>query len=220
MIKIRDYVSEKYFIDPETAVITDENGVEQPTYLKNGRMFFKGAPVYVIQMHTHVGYIKRMSVHHIDGNKLNDALSNLMYLTNSSHMSLHFKGKDYSGEKNHAFGKHWKLTEEQRKHQSEAQKRFYANLTEEEKEKRKRRCNMSGWHHTEETKQKLRELSLNNSAARGRHLSNEQKEHLSEINRGNYCWNNGKECIKSKECPGEGWVRGLLPRDIVRKRST
>ena len=32
MIRFRDKVFENYFIDPVTAVITDENGIVQPTY--------------------------------------------------------------------------------------------------------------------------------------------------------------------------------------------
>ena len=30
--------------------------------------------------------------------------------------------------------------------------------------------------------------------------------------RGNVWWNNGIVCTRSKECPGEGWVRGCLKR--------
>lgn len=158
-------------------------------------------------MHTYNGYIQGLDIHHIDEDKTNDALSNLKYMTPEEHAKLHYKGRSL-GVNNHAYGKHWKLTEEQKMHQSEAQKKLYAELSEEEK--LKRRHNAKGWHHTEETKQILREKSLNNSVMRGKHLSEEQKNKIAEFNKGIKVWNNGEVCIKAKECPGEGWVRGFL----------
>lgn len=68
-----------------------------------------------------------------------------------------------------------------------------------------------GKHHSEETRKKL---SIANS---GKHLSTETRKKLSmslsgERNPwfGQKWWNNGIKCIRSKECPGEGWVRGRI----------
>lgn len=98
MIRYKNKVFNDYFIDPITAIITDKDGNVQKTYIKNGRTFWKGKQIYKIQMHTHNGYIKNMSVHHIDQNKLNDSLTNLVYLTNAEHLSIHKKGnKNFLG---------------------------------------------------------------------------------------------------------------------------
>lgn len=55
---------------------------------------------------------------------------------------------------------------------------------------------------TEETKDKIRNLNI------GKKLSPESIESASEKKRGRICWNNGKENKMSKDCPGEGWVKG------------
>lgn len=208
MIRICDRIIEDYFIDPVTAVITDKDGIIQKTRIyKDGRQYFKGCAVFRIQMHTWKGYRPNMDIHHIDEDKRNDALSNLIYLTPNEHSLIHNKGRR-SGADNHAFGKHWKLTDEQRSHQSQGQKRYYANLTEEQK--MNRRCNSKGWHHTEETKKKLSKLIKDNSYMRGKHLSEHQKEEIAQANIGKHFWNDGKTCIRSKECPGDGWIKGML----------
>ena len=63
---------------------------------------------------------------------------------------------------------------------------------------------------SEETKQKISE------AQKGRVFSEESKRKMSETKMGKpnqnvagkFWWNNGTRNIRSKECPGEGWVRG------------
>ena len=51
----------------------------------------------------------------------------------------------------------------------------------------------------------------------GKHHSAEVKKMISERTkeamRGMKYWNNGVKCVCSKECPGEGWVRGRLKRN-------
>ena len=94
---------------------------------------------------------------------------------------------------------------------------------------------MTGMHHSAETRQKMSEaLSGENhpffgkhrsddtlqkmSAANkgeknpffGKHHSEESRKKMSAANKGKHCWNNGVSCIRSKECPGEGWTRGRL----------
>jgi hypothetical protein len=98
MIKINNTILENYFIDPETAIITDKNGIIQETRIKYGRRYWKKFPVYKYQMHTHVGYIPNMHIHHKDFNKLNDSLSNLEYLSNAEHTKIHHKGKKVTTE--------------------------------------------------------------------------------------------------------------------------
>lgn len=98
MIRFKDQILEDYFIDPVTAVITDQNGVVQETYLHHGRPVFKGMGIHCIMAHTFYGYRPGYDIHHLDENKLNNALSNLEYLSRSEHIRLHTKGKEKSDE--------------------------------------------------------------------------------------------------------------------------
>ena len=93
MIRFKDKILEDYFIDPVTAVITDQNGVVQETCMHQGRPTFKGMGIHCIMVHTFYGYKEGYDVHHIDRNKLNNALSNLAYLTPLEHQRIHHKGK-------------------------------------------------------------------------------------------------------------------------------
>ena len=91
MIKYKDKIFPDYFIDPVTAIITNSKGEIQETRIKNGRPCFHCMPIHKIQVHTHLGYKKGFDIHHIDKNKLNNPLSNLVYLTKSEHMKIHVK---------------------------------------------------------------------------------------------------------------------------------
>lgn len=127
MICYKDTILEDYFIDPVTAIITNSKGEIQKTYIKNGRPYFKGCGIHKIQVHTHIGYKQGFDIHHLDENKLNNSLSNLVYLTRSEHITLH--NKERYGEKSAWYGKHH--TEETKRKLSEAHK----NMSEETKRK-------------------------------------------------------------------------------------
>ena len=103
MIRYKDKVFEDLFIDPETAGVTDKDGKVRHIYLHRGRreIFLDKHKValYVIMMHTYKGYKEGLIIHHIDGNKLNDSLRNLQYLTQAEHAKLHMSCRSIS-EKN------------------------------------------------------------------------------------------------------------------------
>lgn len=63
-----------------------------------------------------------------------------------------------------------------------------------------------GKHHSEETKNKI------SKANKGKKRSSEIKHKMSILQIGNLWWNNGKICIRAKECPGTDFVRGRLKR--------
>ena len=89
MIRFRDKIIEKYFICPLTGDIFDKDGVVQKTRMQHDRPRFKGMDVHQIQAHTHYGYRPDKVVHHIDGNPLNNMLSNLDYsMTQSEHCAM------------------------------------------------------------------------------------------------------------------------------------
>ena len=115
MIKYKDIILEDFFIDPETAVITNSKGeIQKISIHKNGRPYFKSMAIHQIQIHTHIGYKKGYDIHHIDENKLNNSLSNLVYLTKSEHNIIHKKGNK------NTFGK--TSSEETRRKLSESHK--------------------------------------------------------------------------------------------------
>jgi len=47
---------------------------------------------------------------------------------------------------------------------------------------------------------------------KGIKTSEETKRKISESLKGELWWNNGTRTIKSKECPGDGWVRGRITK--------
>lgn len=51
----------------------------------------------------------------------------------------------------------------------------------------------------------------------GTHLTPERKCFMSKVHSGNVYWNNGIENKRSKSCPGEGWVKGILVTEESRQ---
>ena len=198
MIRYRYKILEDYFIDPVTAVITNSKGEVQETKIeKNGYACFKCMAVHVIQVHTKYGYKKGYDIHHLDENKMNNSLSNLVYLTHAEHAKLHQKGIKLSEETKQKISdarKGIKFSEETKQKMSEAQK---------------------GKKLSEKTKQKLSE------AQKGIKFSEETKQKISEAKKGTKNPNYGKMWINNgieqrhipfdKEIP-EGFKRGMLKR--------
>ena len=96
--------------------ITDLDGNIQKTKMNNERPCFKGIPVHKIVMYTFNGWRdgRKWAIHHLDENKFNNSIDNLVYLTRSEHARLHLKGKKY------CLGKHRKFTEEHKENLSKA----------------------------------------------------------------------------------------------------
>ena len=203
MIRYKDIILEDYFIDPETAVITNSKGEIQKIKIKDGRPYFKKHLIHQWQVHTHLGYKKDYDIHHIDKNKMNNSLSNLVYLTHSEHMKIHNKGKTLSeeikrkisaankGENHGMFGKH--RSEETKRKISDSQKGENGN--------------MFGKHHSEETKRKISE------ANKGRKFSEDTKNKISNSSKDRIWINNGiaNKFVKCEDIP-EGFVKGMLKR--------
>lgn len=193
MIRLRNKIYEDYFIDPETAIITDKNGIVQETTIKDGRRTWKGNAICKIQMHTHNGYIKNMHVHHIDQNKLNDTLSNLIYLTPQEHSKLHANNRDELHNKKISATVKKMMTSKYKKKISEWTK---AGMTPEVREKISRaRRGKAPWN-------------------KGKTCSEETKKKLSKSCSGFFWWTNGETNVYSRECP-DGFYRGR----IIKKRS-
>ena len=97
-------------------------------------------------------------------------------------------------------GKH--PTEEARKHMGDSHRGF--KHSEESIKKMKENSYWKGRHHSEEQKKKWSE------ERKGIPVPEERKAQMSESHKGLLWWNNGEITKQSRECPGEGWVRGRL----------
>ena len=96
MIRYKDKVFEQYSICPATGDIFDaKTGEVQKIRLHNNRPTFKRMHVHCIMIHTFYGYKPEYVIHHLDENKMNNALSNLVYLTPQEHIRTHFGGKPH-----------------------------------------------------------------------------------------------------------------------------
>lgn len=168
MIRWCEKVFENYFIDEETAVITDKDGnvVKQYTTPTYSRPRCMGMPVHQIQAHTKWGYHKGWDVHHKDDDPFNNAVSNLEYIPHEKHASISHTGKQYKMTKeehdewvkklseshkgqipvNKGLKGQYHLSEETRKKMSEARKGHPSYTL--------------GRQHSEETKQKMRKPHL------------------------------------------------------------
>ena len=79
---------------------------------RRGRRCIGSQPIYILVYEIFNGKRpKGMSIHHIDGDKLNDRLDNLQLLTNAEHCAIH------------STGRHIKRSVETRRKMSESKKR-------------------------------------------------------------------------------------------------
>ena len=188
MICYKDTIFPDYFIDPITATITNSKGEIQKTSIhKDGRPYFKGHRLHEWQVHTHYGWKQGMDIHHLDENKLNNSLANLVYLTKSEHSKIHNK-----------IGK--KLSDETKRKLSESLK---GNK------------NMLGKHHTEDVKRKISESHKGKKVSD--ETKRKMSESLKGKNTwsANFKWiNNGFEnrYISLDEDIPEGFSRGRLKK--------
>lgn len=158
MIRFQNRIYEEYSIDPETGVMTDKDGNVLKPHVSRKHLYVKKFPVHCVQAHTAWGYKRGMVVHHIDHDPLNNALSNLVYMTKSEHIT------------HHKTGAHWTLSEQAKKNIAEGSKRGWQN-----EEYRKKH---TGWHHTEEWKKMIGEK------LKGRTYSEESRKKMSQNRKG------------------------------------
>lgn len=124
---------------------------------------------------------RSLIVHHVDENRDNDGVSNLVPCHMSCHTSHHRKGKPLSKEHRENIGKANKgklkgrtLSPEHREKMSKARReRIYSNGG-----------GMTGHQHTEESRAKMSLALRGNQRARGKTLSAETRAKMSEAHRG------------------------------------
>lgn len=105
-LKFKDKVYENYLIDENGIIYDLEGNVQQKKSRSDGRYYFKGKAVYRLVMHSHKEYLKGFQIHHLNEDKSDDRLENLVYLTISEHKSIHNIGNKYGLGKKHS--EEWK----------------------------------------------------------------------------------------------------------------
>lgn len=125
MIRIsKDRVLENFFIDDNGVITNKEGEIQKISYYGGERPYFKSVKVHKIQMWTKYGWRDGhiWAIHHIDEDKSNNAISNLVFMTRSEHISLHTKDRMPWNKGKPPWNKGLKLTEEYRKKLSKVHK--------------------------------------------------------------------------------------------------
>lgn len=129
-------------------------------------------------------------IHHIDEDKSNDDIFNLVCMTRSEHNKWH--GKQRKGTNNFHYGK--SLSNEIKRKMSEARK----GMKQPENVRKKISESHKGIKHSKETKKRLSEIR------RGRKLSVQTKEKISKSNKGTK-----HLIVKCPYCGNEGGITGM-----------
>jgi len=156
---------------------------------------------------------KGYEIHHIDGNRNNNDISNLISISIQEHYDIHKKQGDWGACRK--ILKRMNMSEEEKsKLSSEFSTRFWKNLSEEE-----RIC--IGKSISESLKGKPK----TGKAAKGHKKTEERNKKASnsikiilannpdKTTKGKFWWNNGTINTRSKESPGPEWVKGKLPHN-------
>ena len=157
----------------------------------------------------HYGPItKGYEIHHLDGNRKNNSIENLVCVSIQEHYEIHKKLGDWGACRK--ILKRMSLSEEEKsKLSSEHSKKYWSNLSD---EKYKNICkNIS---------KGLSGKPKTGKAAKGHIKSEEWRRKISESNKnsnidrsGKFWWNNGIINTRNKISPGPEWIKGKLPHN-------
>jgi hypothetical protein len=94
-LKFKDKIIPGYFIDENGIIYDSENNIQE-TVIGRGRPCFKCKSVHCLVVHSFIGYKKGFDIHHLNEDKFDNRLENLIYLTRSEHISLHTSSRAIS----------------------------------------------------------------------------------------------------------------------------
>jgi len=173
---------------------TNKKGYLVAAVYKDRKSYTKRINRLVMETYAPIENDNLYHAHHKNKIKDDNRLENLEWEVIADHMREHNVGRVH--------------TEETKRKISESTKGIRTHVHTEET-KRKIGEAHKGKVVSEETKRKMSE------AKKGKVISEGHRRKLSETmkgrNKGTLWWNNGVKAIRSKEHPGEGWIRGRLP---------
>ena len=198
----------------------NKKGYLQNGLYKNKERYFRMVNRLVLETYNPIENQHLYHAHHKNEIPNDNNLKNLEWELIAEHLSEHHKGKVVSEETKRKIGEGnkgkvrsddfkrnlsekkvgVKRSEETRRRMSKAHKGH--PITEETR--RKISEAKKGRVLSEETKKKMGEAKI------GIKKSEETKKKMGEAKKGMKWWNNGTKTIRSKECPGEGWIRGRI----------
>jgi hypothetical protein len=198
----------------------DGNGYLKVVLRKDKKAHTRMVNRLVLQTYNPIENDHLYHAHHENRIRNDNRLENLEWELKADHLSEHHKGKVVSEETKRKIGEGnkgkvrsddfkrnlsekkvgVKRSEETRRRMSKAHKGH--PITEETR--RKISEAKKGRVLSEETKKKMGEAKI------GIKKSEETKKKMGEAKKGMKWWNNGTKTIRSKECPGEGWIRGRI----------
>lgn len=156
---------------------------------------------------------KGYEIHHIDGNRKNNSIENLICVSILEHYEIHKKQGDWGACRK--ILKRIEMSEKEKsKLSSEYAKQYWANLSEKERTHIGKKISKSlsgkpktgkvvkGHVKSEEWRQKISESNKRTKAA-----------NPDKTTKGKFWWNNGTINTRSKESPGPEWVKGKLPHN-------
>jgi hypothetical protein len=217
---------DNYLIGTSGGVINRKTGrLLKRNYDNNGYVYYKIGGRHknenrlIMETYRPIENAHLYHAHHENRVRDDNRLENLEWKLIKNHLSEHHKGKVLSEEHKRKIGGTSKgrvLSEETKKKISEAKKGKPLS----EETRRKMSEAQKGHLVSEETKRKLSEAKKGkkckpfseehkrklSESHKGIVFSEEHKKKLSEMK----FWHNGTKTIRSKECPGEGWVRGRM----------
>ena len=91
-LKFKDSIIPGYFIDENGTIYDSENNIQE-AYINGGYPHFKRRGIHQLVIHSFIGYKKRFDIHHLNEDKFDNRLENLVYLTRAEHRRLHTSAK-------------------------------------------------------------------------------------------------------------------------------
>jgi hypothetical protein len=186
----RDGEVYSFFRDRKLTLQPDGNGYLKVTLVKDKKAHTRLVNRLVLETYDPIENAHLYHAHHENRIRNDNRLENLEWELKADHLREHKQN----------------VSEETRKRMSEAQKGKVVS----EETRRKLSEASKGRVHTEEARRKISEANKGNQWNVGKVRSEETKKKMGEAQKGMLYWNNGTKTIRSKVCPGDGWVRGRI----------